>query len=374
VLLARGGIDVEREEHRGAICITTVGLGSFFDVDFELRAGLCPIEALVQQALSDGFTGVRFSTEACTRRGELYDDGDLLEFEARMNEVIARQKVIGICRYDLRRWPPGLMRSLLLVHPLAVIGPLVCPNTYYEPPEMALGHCLEEERVRWMMDQLCRARSDKLALEQAVQARDDFLSAASHELRTPLASARLQVEGIGRQLRKLVDIIEERLDAYPTHADDGVKFNLEEVDLGNVVRDVIARFGHQASQARSALRFDPPTDPVVGRWDRMRLEQVASNLLSNAVKFGAGSPIELGVSRDGAEACLVVRDHGIGIAAEDLPRIFERFERGVPISQYGGFGLGLWIVKKIVEGLRGSVTASSAPGAGATFTVRLPLS
>jgi signal transduction histidine kinase len=80
------------------------------------------------------------------------------------------------------------------------------------------------------------------------------------------------------------------------------------------------------------------------------------------------------VSGDGDEACLVVRDHGTGIAAGDLLRIFVRFERGVPITQYGGFGRGHWIVKKKIEGLRGNVTASSAPGAGATFTVQLPLS
>jgi nitrogen-specific signal transduction histidine kinase len=401
VLLARAGIGIEREEQRGSIRITTDGRSGFLGGHFEVRAELDLLEALDQQALSDGFTGVRFSAEMpSSPRGELYRDVDLLEFEARVNEVISRHKIIGICRYDLRRWPAALLQKVLVVHPKAVIGPLVCPNTYYEPLEMALGHCPQEERVRWMMDQICRARSDKLALEQAIQARDDFLSAASHELRTPLTSAQLLVSGVlrrlenavaggdqkvspswvipkvevvDRQLRKLVDVIEERLAAYPARPDDCVKFNLEPVDLGNVVGEVVGHFDDQVKQARCTLHFDPPPDPVVGRWDRIRLEQVASNLLSNAIKFGQGGLIELRVYREGAEARLVVRDHGVGIAAADLQRIFGRFERAVPITQYGGFGLGLWIVKKIVEGLGGHVTATSVPGAGSTFTVQLPL-
>jgi signal transduction histidine kinase len=402
VLLARGGIDVEQEEQRGSLRITTAGRSGFLGGGFRVRAELDLLEALDQQALDDGFTGVRLSAEMpCSPRGELYDDRDLLKFETQVNEVISRHKVIGICRYDLRRWPAALLRHVLVIHPKAVIGPLVCPNTYYEPPELALGDGRDEERVRWMMDQLCRARSDKLALEQAIQARDDFLSAASHELRTPLTSAQLQVQGVlrrledaagdgdqkvsaswvipkvetvGSQLRKLSGVIEERLDALPVRQDEAIKFNLESVDLGSVVREVVGRFDNQLKQAQCTLHFDLPPDPVVGRWDHIRLEQVVSNLLSNAIKFGKGSPIELRVGRDSANACLVVRDHGIGIAAADLPRIFERFERAVPITHYGGFGLGLWIVKKIVEGFRGNVRVTSAPGEGSTFVVELPLS
>jgi signal transduction histidine kinase len=113
-------------------------------------------------------------------------------------------------------------------------------------------------------------------------------------------------------------------------------------------------------------------EPAVGHWDPMRLEQVVSNLLSNAIKFGEGRPIELTVTSSRDQARLAIRDHGIGVAPERLPHIFERFERGVSSRQYGGLGLGLYIVRSIVEGMGGGVRCEPTPGGGSTFLVDLP--
>jgi signal transduction histidine kinase len=112
---------------------------------------------------------------------------------------------------------------------------------------------------------------------------------------------------------------------------------------------------------------------VIGHWDRLRLEQVVSNLIANAIKYGAGRPVEVRVSRGGSYALLEVRDHGIGVAEEDHDRIFQRFERAISGAHYGGFGLGLWISREIVLAQGGFIELESAPGKGATFTVRLPL-
>lgn len=103
------------------------------------------------------------------------------------------------------------------------------------------------------------------------------------------------------------------------------------------------------------------------------MEQVVTNLVSNAAKYGAGRPIELRVDGDGETARLVVRDQGIGIAPEDQARIFERFERAAPSRHYRGLGVGLYIARQIVEAHGGSIRVASAPGAGSTFTVELPL-
>ena len=111
---------------------------------------------------------------------------------------------------------------------------------------------------------------------------------------------------------------------------------------------------------------------VVGQWDRFRLEQVVQNLLSNAIKFGLGRPIEIGLRARGGRAILTVKDHGIGIEREVLPRLFKPFERGVSERHYGGLGLGLHIVKTIVEAMRGAVWVESAPETGTVFTVELP--
>src|SRR5262249_2127013 len=112
--------------------------------------------------------------------------------------------------------------------------------------------------------------------------------------------------------------------------------------------------------------------PVKGLWDRSAIDQVLSNLLSNAIKFGAGKPIEVRTAKETSLARLQVRDYGIGIDPARQPYIFDRFERAVSSSQYGGLGLGLYICRRIVDAHGGSIAVASEPGHGATFTVELP--
>jgi signal transduction histidine kinase len=128
----------------------------------------------------------------------------------------------------------------------------------------------------------------------------------------------------------------------------------------------------RAQHAGSQILFTPATG-VVGTWDRFRLGQVVSNLIDNALKYGAGKPIEVRVGKDEHHAKLEVVDHGIGIAPADQARVFERFERAVSVRNYGGLGLGLWIVRSIVKAHRGEIVVRSAPGEGSTFTVTLPI-
>jgi signal transduction histidine kinase len=114
--------------------------------------------------------------------------------------------------------------------------------------------------------------------------------------------------------------------------------------------------------------------PVQGNWDRRRLDQLVDNLIGNAAKYGAGKPIEVRLQGRAEDVLLQVRDHGIGIDPADQARVFERFERAVSRKQFGGFGLGLWISRQIVEAHGGSITLVSEPGAGSTFSVELPRS
>ena len=110
----------------------------------------------------------------------------------------------------------------------------------------------------------------------------------------------------------------------------------------------------------------------MGRWDAGRLHQILDNLLSNAVKYGRNKPIEVIVSALADKARLEVRDQGIGVAAEDQARIFERFERAASDRHFAGFGLGLWIVRRIVEAMGGRISVTSEPGVGSVFQVDLP--
>jgi two-component system, OmpR family, sensor kinase len=111
----------------------------------------------------------------------------------------------------------------------------------------------------------------------------------------------------------------------------------------------------------------------VGQWDRLAIVQIASNLLSNAVKYGRGEPVFLRVWAEGGDAFLQVVDRGMGLSPVDRERVFAKFERAVKRQQHGGFGLGLWIVRQLIEKMNGSIEFSSVPGQGSTFTARLPL-
>jgi signal transduction histidine kinase len=173
-----------------------------------------------------------------------------------------------------------------------------------------------------------------------------------------------------RQTRKLTKLIGELLSVSRIGA-ARLDLQLEEVDMASVVRDVVERFSSEIARVRSPLTVDVST-PIVGRWDRIRLEQVVTNLLSNATRFGAGRPIEVTVAQDGDTARLVVQDHGIGIPPDRLPRVFERFERGVSVREYGGLGLGLYIAGEIVRAMGGTIRVESAVDVGSTFMVELP--
>jgi PAS domain S-box-containing protein len=209
-----------------------------------------------------------------------------------------------------------------------------------------------------------RLDDERAKLEQAeelLRMRDEFLSITSHELKTPLTALQMQVDSLLRLLQpgaagppaatriagkaeairrasaRLTALIDQLLDLTRITA-GRLALERTDVDLAALVRAVAADFHDEAERAGSELVVRAG-EPVFGRWDAMRL---------------------------------AVRDHGIGIAPEHQARIFDRFERFVSARNYGGFGLGLWIVGQIVEAHGGRIRVASAPGEGSTFTVELP--
>jgi signal transduction histidine kinase len=227
---------------------------------------------------------------------------------------------------------------------------------------------------------------------RALHLRDEFLRIASHELRTPLASLRLSAQGLlravernralspdilDRTLRRVLgntirleQLTSELLDV--TRIEQGrLHLNPIEIALDVIVRDAVDHIEADLAAAGSSVSINCAAS-VVGRWDPSRLDQVVTNLLSNAAKFGAGKPIEIRIERLGGAARLAVIDHGIGIDPTRRAYVFDRFERAVPSSRYGGLGLGLYIARSIVVAHGGTITVDSELGTGSTFTVTLP--
>ena len=231
--------------------------------------------------------------------------------------------------------------------------------------------------------------------QKAVAIREEFLSIASHELKTPLTALTLQIQLINRLVKQerfkdlshekrslLTRLSEQNLQRFSKLIDDLLDvtrisrghliIKKEEINLTELIKEVIDRFQMELLSSGSDIEFKYDND-VIGFWERLRIDQVVTNLLSNAIKFGEGKKIiiDLHVSHDTAK--LSVQDFGIGISKENQIRIFEQFERAVSSKSFGGLGLGLYIVKQIVEGHGGSITVESEPGKGSKFVVELPL-
>jgi signal transduction histidine kinase len=249
---------------------------------------------------------------------------------------------------------------------------------------------LERERL-YAAEQHARAEA-----EAALRIRDEFLSIAAHELKTPLTTLMGNIDLIQRrarregglserdersigvatqQARRLKQMIDSLLDLSRLELGQ-LSIDPESLDLSKLARRVVDEV--QPGLLQHSITCQTPNTAVMIDGDEVRLEQVIQNLLQNAVRYSPnGGRIEVVVAADqqAGLASLQVRDQGIGIAAEALAQLFERFYR-VPdstIEHIHGVGIGLYVVREIVELHGGAVEVTSEAGVGSTFTVNLPL-
>jgi signal transduction histidine kinase len=229
--------------------------------------------------------------------------------------------------------------------------------------------------------------------QAAARIRDAFLAVAGHELRTPITALGLQLQSLAGALEngtfaanfdrwkervnktvkhvgRLDRLVNELLDVSRISSGRHV-LDREEVDLAALAAEVVERHADESARRLSPLIVTHSGD-TRGHWDRSRLDQIVTNLVENALKYGEGKPIELNVVGEPDAVRLSIHDRGIGIELSAHARIFGRFERAVSERHYAGFGLGLWIVRELVEAHGGVVSFESAPRVGSTFTVALP--
>jgi signal transduction histidine kinase len=407
--LAEAGVDVARERDRGALLTMSAEETYFSAGAFEPAAMLGLLDERVTRAVDQGFTGFRASGEMTWALGSQPGCDRLVEYEALLNDFFRERRVTGLCQYPRVAFPPAVVRDVLRTHPLALLGEDVCPNPFYERPELVLKERADDQSVEWMIEQVRRWRAVQVRMAEAldeqrrlsqdaaasIQARDEFLSVAAHELRTPITSVKANAQLLERvvrrgavnpvQMERLVSAVVSASDRLTSLTDDlldvarmrsgQLSLRLEPLDVGRLVEEAIARHWVAASETHR-LMVDLPGEPCLVQADRRRFDEVIENLLGNAVKYspeGGAVWISLEQEEDGSH--LVVRDEGIGLPPGSEEAIFEPFGRApnATRAQVPGLGLGLHICRGIVEGHRGRMWAESAgEGQGTTMHVVLP--
>ncbi len=260
----------------------------------------------------------------------------------------------------------------------------------FDQTELILLAFADVTAVRLAEDDM-RRQADELAANS--QRKDEFLAMLSHELRNPLASILSAVEllqcldadheaeaqarvTIERQVRHLARMVDDLLEV--SRGTTGrVRLDVQQVELRTIVKRSIKAIRHFLDEHRHHLSVSLPPAPLITQADPDRLQQVIVNLLHNAAKYtDAGGKIALSLERQAGQAVLRVRDNGIGIEPELLPNVFTMFLQGdVSLDRsQGGLGIGLSLVRTIVEKHGGTVEACSAGGGlGSEFVVQLPI-
>jgi two-component system phosphate regulon sensor histidine kinase PhoR len=239
---------------------------------------------------------------------------------------------------------------------------------------------------------------DMSAQHKLERQKEDFLAAAAHDLKNPIAVLQGQaqllrrraqrglldqeqvmagVEVIESRARAMTKMIDELMDVTRLRMGEPLQLNRQQADLANLVRDMVDV--QRAASDGHHLVFQAAEGAYTGSFDTSRLARVLANLLSNAVKFSPeGSEIKVRLQReerDGRDwAAVAVRDHGLGIPAQDLQHVFEWFYRAENVAgTVSGTGIGLAGARQIVEQHGGTIDVKSRVGAGSTFTIRLPM-
>jgi len=247
-----------------------------------------------------------------------------------------------------------------------------------------LQRLLEQERRH--TDYLTRALHEA---EVSLRRMEDVLATASHDLKSPLGAILLNVQSILHAREQPPPLLRTRLQRVEQlvrqsaqlisdilaveRGDSGTPPPIREpIDLKEFVHQSVLLFKEQLDASGCTVLVSG-TGQIQGLWDRTCLTQIVNNLVSNAIKYGNGKPFEIAIACNDDRAWIVIADHGIGLAAADRQRVFQRFEQLRPTDPWRGSGLGLWIVTKAVDRMGGSIRLQSAPGGGTTFIVELPL-
>lgn len=297
----------------------------------------------------------------------------------------ARVATIGVPGDD------GQALAVMLEHEERTIGRLlVWPD---DPLVPALAALVRTTAGR--LEDLAKRRALARALSDVERTSEDVLSQLAHELGSPLQTLNTALTLVRMRIEQSADEVPHtwlnerwsQLDRAVTRLRGlaervatvtlrrGQPFEVQRttVDMAEIVSEVCARLRDDLAWSGCFLEIQT-SGSTVGDWDPVHLETIVSNLVGNAMKYGAKRPITITVEGEMNGVRLDVRDEGCGIEPEDLPYLFDRFYRGRTPTKLPGMGVGLWIVRSLVDAMGGSVVVSSEPGAGTNVVVTMPRS
>lgn len=431
--LAAAGVAVEEARARGALVLQATYQVPTSDGAFDFAAVYAELQALIDQAQTEGYRGVRLVAEMTWALAVQEGSDWLTTYEANGNHLLDTNPFIVLCQYRRDRFDPRVVHDMLHTHPWALIEGRLCPNLYFERPELVLDPQATAAKVDWMLAQLVRARDmeaehTRLLREQmlrvaAVEGQrrlQEFLGMVTHELgnalssmlanaqmlravagtpsasptgatgsaseaRGPTASpdaagrvdARVRaLEAAERRVRRLLDDLRDAsLIGSGAFTVKPQAMNL--LAVARRVRETQA----EADQRPVRLEVRGDEAELRGEWDEERISQVLANLVSNAIKYSPPSS-EVAIVLEAPspprgdqprELIVRVADRGAGMTSEQIASLFQPFARLEQDSSTKGTGLGLYICKGIVEAHGGRIWVESVPGAGSTFCVALPM-
>ena len=334
-------------------------------------------------------------------RTELTQAFTALEALVRINEQQAADTRLQANRWDTLGNLLGYAAGAFFISVLVVLYVLLSRGMFR--PLLALAHAIErfsqgdrtaraEERgPRELRDMARRFNEMALNLARQREAQLTFLAGVAHDLRNPLSALKVSASiarpdrplpseekirsvlaTVGRQVDRLNRMVGDLLDSTRIEAGQ-LELHRERYDARSLARDVVELF--QGTSAAHTLHLTVPEEPLELECDPLRLEQVLTNLVSNAIKYSPrGGAVHVSVTAEPAQVCFAVRDSGMGISEQERAHLFEPFRRlGASIETIPGVGLGLYVVRRIVDAHGGHIEVQSQPGMGSTFTIHLPV-
>lgn len=396
------GIDVAASTCSGQLLLRTA-------LETYLRDGCFVPERMFEfwdselaRATSDGFSVLRVTGETDWAQTGVPGAERIIEYEARLNTILPGSRYIVLCQYHVGGCPAQRALDVLETHPLAVVGLEAYANFYYVPPEALLGPTPLGAKLEQWMQNLCLYRAGRpaetdagsssdyvRALHEQQRELEEFVSTTSHHLREPLRKLRVMSDTVlqkagGALDPSASDLIHrmqnaawracDQLDALREYATiRRPKGILPAVDLNRTLQAVLLDMRTMVEQTSARIHVAPL--PVL-RGDPAQMRSLFYYLLENALLYSApGVPPEVRIAAhhlpDWWE--ITVQDNGIGFEPELAQRLFRPFELAKAVaSPIRPNALGLTICRKIVQAHGGAISASSTPGAGSCFTVRLP--